>query len=127
MTPSDFRAIFPEFADTTVYTDSAISAQMAMADAYTDPTTWDVFYTEGVANFVAHRLAMGALRAAAAAGGAIPGLSYDATYKMVGSATVMYDAVMIRAKAQDEFMYTTYGQKFAQLARRLGTGALTLP
>lgn len=57
MTPSTFKALFPEFSDDM---NSTVQAFIDLSAPYFDPERWGDFLSEGMACFVAHRMAVAA-------------------------------------------------------------------
>lgn len=120
MTAVEFKVWFPEFTSTA---DATVSLWLTRADPWFDVTRWDSFYSEGLANWVAHQLTIAARQAAeTAAGGVGPG---DITSKSVGDVSVTRSAAIVERQASDPMLRTTYGQRYAELRDLVGIGAWT--
>lgn len=118
MTPSDFKTLFPEF---TTETDARVQLFIDRADPHFDIERWDDLYPEGVANFVAHNMALA--NAQTAQGGSVGAMSNDNMLKKVGDIQVMKDTGLLNKQAENPFMRTLYGQQYLYLRRIVGMGA----
>lgn len=118
MTPSEFKALFPEFKNQP---DAVVQAQLTRADNYISENIWAEWYSEGVGFFVAHQLAISCQRASTKGSD-----SGDATSKSVGDVSVTKSGEMQKAKMENPFLRTTYGQEYYRLARLVGIGAVAV-
>jgi len=119
MTPTEFKARYPEFASTA---DAVVAAVIADADPFFDVTRWGDFYAQGLAAFTAHELTI----AAAAALGDASALDAAAiSQKRVGDVSVSYSVTMMQAGVDDPYQRTRYGQRYASLRDMVGMGAVT--
>lgn len=119
MTPADIKARYPEMAS---FTDPQIQIVITDAVPWFDVDRWGGFYEQGVAAFVAHTLTVDK-RTAAGGGNAASG---PQSQKSVGDVSVSY-AVPQFTKPTDAFWATTgYGQRYLQLRRLVGLGALAV-
>lgn len=116
MTAAEFKAIFPAFVSTN---DDTVSAAIALAAPWFNVDRWGGFYSEGLANWVAHNLTVNAPGYAAANAGA-----GDATDKQVGSVRISRGETLLKAQMGDPFMRTAYGQRYRYLAGLVGIGAV---
>lgn len=118
-TSSEIKQRYPAFASVP---DATI--QMAVGDAlpWFDEIRWGDFYAQGVAAFVAHMLAQDQASAkSSSAGSAGP-----VAMKKVGDVQVQY-AIPTFSKATDSFYASTpYGQRYLQLRRLVGLGAVAV-
>jgi Protein of unknown function (DUF4054) len=108
MSPADFIAAFPEFASES---EARISALMALAGPYFDVARWGAFYSAGLGNFVAHRLATqnaGRL-----------GADATTTEERVGELSAATD---VKVALDDPFLTTQYGREYRMLANMIGAG-----
>lgn len=128
LTAADFRAIFPEFADTTAYPDTRIAFVLTEAGLRLLPSVWGELLDTGTAYFVAHRLAVASPVKASSAGGTgtasvapAPGV---VTSKAVGSVSKSMDVSIGAIKDAGEWNATTYGREFAGLAATVAAGAM---
>lgn len=116
MTASEFKAIFPAFVATN---DDTVSAAIALAAPWFNVDRWGRFYSEGLANWVAHKLTVDAPSNAGANNG-----GGDATDKQVGSVRISRGETLLKAQMDDPFMRTAYGQRYRYLAGLAGMGAV---
>lgn len=119
MTPGEFRTALPAFTDET---DATIQAALDASVPWFDVSRWGGFYSEGLANWVAHKIVTDRPAASAAsAAAASPG---DATDKQVGSVRISRGASIIEKQMADPFLKTGYGQRYRYLAKLVGIGAV---
>ena len=109
MDASDFAAAFPTANATR------INEIIAGAAPWFDVAGWGAFYTEGLWNFVAHRLSI------ELGGPTSVQQSADAriTSKTVGQASISRDP---KFSAGDTFQLTVYGQRYAEIRDMVGLG-----
>ena len=121
MTPSDFKNQFPEFASET---DARVQLFIDKAAPHFDFDRWDDFYQDGVANWVAHNLAMA--NAQTAQGGAVQAMTNDNLVKKVGDVQVTKDTELLNKQTDTPFYRTLYGQQYLYLRRMVGRGAFSV-
>lgn len=126
--PSAFRAIFPEFSDTTAYPDARVQFALNEAALRLLPQVWGGLLDTGTAYFVAHRLALTSPVRAGVNGGPTqarlapaPGL---VTSSSVGSVSKGLDVSTSAVDGAGEWNATTYGREFAGLAATVAAGAM---
>lgn len=129
MDVTQFRKDFPEFADTAKYPNHQVTFWSALGEKTISSDRFGSVFTTAVQLYTAHNLTLAARAAIAAAAGGIPGAPSSglASSKSVGAVSVSYDtsAASVAAKAGDgEFATTTYGQRYRQLVRLFGAGAV---
>jgi len=118
-----FRAAFPEFADTTKYTDAMITFRATMGEALLNEERWGDLLTYGLYLFVAHNLVLDAKDEESAAAGRAPGLMAGVvTGKGVGGVSINYDAGHTQFENAGNFNMTKYGRDFWQLLQIVGMG-----
>lgn len=116
-TVSQIKARYPELDSTA---DEVVQLVIDDAVPWFDEVRWGTFYLQGFAAFVAHMIAMD--KRAAAGGQAAAG---PVQSKSVGDVSTAYASV--QWKASDAMFATTpYGQKYLQLRRLVGLGALAV-
>jgi len=120
MTPTEFKARFPEFA---AESDARVQLFITGADPMFDVQRWDSFYSLGVANYVAHALTVANAQAAASASGKLLDTS---TQKKIGDLSVSKSEMALMARLKDPFMATPYGVEYRRLCRIVGLGALAV-
>lgn len=116
MTPAEFKTRFPEFASET---DARVQILLDDAAPAFEVDRWDTYYSAGVSNYVAHKLAVAN---AQAAGGTAGLLADDKTMKKVGDLQVQRSEAALLRKMDDPFMTTTYGQEYRRLMKLVGAG-----
>lgn len=121
MTPTEFKARFPEFSSET---DGRVQLFINDADPLFDQSRWDDLYSVGLANLVAHELVVANEQTAAA--GKIGRLANDTLTKKVGDVQVTKDTMLLNKQAQNPYMRTSYGQKYLQLRRLVGMGGVSV-
>lgn len=126
ITPAQFRADFPEFANTTVFPDGQITFWLKWAYIMVRADRWMEALDLGIELFVAHNLVLEALAQKAAAGGGgagIPGAQGGVvTSKQVDKVSVSYDANAGLILDGGDWNLTTYGTRFLRMARMMGAG-----
>jgi Protein of unknown function (DUF4054) len=121
MTPSDFKIQFPEFAGEA---DARVQLFIDKADPHFDAERWRTMYSDGVANFVAHSLALA--NAQSAQGGSVAAMTNDNLNKKVGDVQVTKDTGLLNKQADNPFYRTLYGQQYLYLRKQVGMGALSV-
>lgn len=122
-----FRAAFPEFADTTKYSEESITFWAGIAEIQVRQSVWKRLWTQGTYLYVAHEITLAAQNVQAAANGGSPGQqSGPASSKTVGSMSVAYDSANTAEKDAGWWNMTTYGKQFIRLTRIVGAGVRQL-
>lgn len=117
MTPTEFKTQFPEFSTET---DARVQLFIDRSAPHFDVARWDDLYTDGVANFVAHELALA--NAQTAQGGGVRAMTNDNLTKKVGDVSVTKDTALLNKQADNPFYRTLYGQKYLYLRKQVGAG-----
>ena len=126
MDVAQFRLDFPEFADDAVYTDSMIGFWDGIAQKMVDVTRWGDLYSQGIALFVAHNIALQARNVAGSGSGGSGFVTGAVSQKSVGDVSVSYDNNIAKLDNAGQWALTIYGQQYLQLARMIGAGAVQL-
>lgn len=122
-----FRAAFPEFADTTKYPTESITFWATVAETQVRQRAWRKLYAQGVMLYVAHEMVLANQNVKAAKVGGSPGQSGGiAQSKAVGSMSVTYDSAQTTEKDAGWWNLTNYGKQFIHLSRIVGAGAVQL-
>lgn len=122
MTPSEFKALLPEFTNET---DIRIQLLLDRSVPYFDVARWGSFYNDGVMYWVAHEITLANLMASK--GGPVKAAkTMDVVRKRVGEIDVMRDSSLVNKGAENQYLRTEYGQRFLQLRRLAGMGAVTV-
>lgn len=116
---SDIKARYPALSDIS---DPTVSVAIADAAPWFDEQRWGSFYAQGVAAFVAHTLTADKAAAKSASGGA----SGPVVEKKVGDVVIKYSPTSYRKDTDASFATTIYGQRYLQLRRMVGMGAVAV-
>ena len=126
MTPSEFRAQFPEgeFNSLDSFPDDYVQQKLDMAVPMFNVNRWkdSGFYSEGVANYVAHTIVVGKARAAR---GTSQINSGNVTEKHVGPVGATYDGELLNLQAKDTMMTSDYGRRYCELRDLVGMGGIS--
>jgi hypothetical protein len=132
---SDFRAYYPEFADTSEWPDADVTRYLEEADSETGSTRWGQYKTSptsfrarGLYAYAAHKLVLSEMRKKAVAAGQAPQAMNQVSSKQVGDESIQYAVPQpegAQAQSVGDLDSTLYGQEFLRLRRRAGTGAAT--
>lgn len=121
MTPADFKIRFPAFV-----AEPEARVQMFIDDA--DPAFnvcyWGGFYEVGLANYVAHNLAIA--NYLATVGSSAAKMSTDTIEKKVDMVSVKKSEILINAAASNPYMRTQYGQQYLYYLDLIGVGAVAV-
>lgn len=117
MTPSEFKAAFPD-GEFNSLTDQYIQTFLTRAANQMNEARWGRWYSEGLANCTAHFI----VRSKSQAAKSLAPDAGDVTEKHVGPVGLSKDGQLLNAQARDPFMSTTYGQQYVFLRQLVGTG-----
>ena len=120
MTASEFKALFPQF---TSESDARVLIFMGLAAPHFDVTRWGDFYSEGLANWVAHSIVVA--NAEATASTSVIDAD-DATTETFSRISTTRSPELAKMSATDPFMRTTYGRRYAYLRRMVGLGGVVV-
>ena len=123
MTPAEFKVLFPQFV---AEDEDRIQVFLDLAVPYFNEDRWGAFYTEGLANLVAHSIVTANAEQAAFAAAPNQLQAGDVSSKSVGSVSVGRDGTLLNKQAADPFLRTTYGQRYAYLRRKAGMGGIAV-
>lgn len=121
MTPAEFKVRFPEFASET---DQRVQLFIDDADPLFDQERWGDLYPAGVANLVAHELALA--NAQTAQGGSVASINTDDLTTKVGDVQVTKDTMLLNKQAENPYLRTFYGQKYLNYRKIVGLGAVSV-
>lgn len=120
-TIADFHARFdagePAFVGLS---DAVIAYWLADSANYLNAPRWDVWYSDGLLNLAAHEIVMQLWQASKGGGVAV---AHEYESKSIGGISAARGQGLAR-EAADRFQRSTYGQRYAQLRRLVGAGAL---
>jgi hypothetical protein len=123
VTPSEFRAQFPEgeFNSTSSFPDVYVQKFLDAAVPMFNVARWASFYSEGLGCYVAHAIVVSKARAAR-------GLVVDGgnlSSKSVGGVSASYDSTLLNKQASDTLMGTSYGRRYCELRDMVGMGGIS--
>lgn len=117
MTPSEFKAVFPD-GEFNALDNSYIQKFLDKAVPYFNVTRWGAHYSEGLANFVAHRIVVSKAQAALA----LQVDSGNVTEEHVAAVGHSMDGNLLNKQAEDPFLTTNYGREYAARRDLVGIG-----
>lgn len=121
ITSADFKIQFPEFA---AIDDDRVQYWITKSATYIGPNEWGTFYDEGVAYWVAHRIASGLQNVATQTESPD---EVGAIMKKAGDTAIQFsDKVALAKLTGDSYLSTEYGQYFLQLRRTIGFGMISV-
>lgn len=118
MTPPDFQSLMPAFKDVPV---PDVQRWLDRADPYFNVGRWGLLYSDGLANWVAHKLEM---EGTAANLPVIPIIRNIATNKRVGSEQIAYSEAALAAVMSEPMNATSFGREYLTLRDQVGMGAI---
>lgn len=125
MTPTEFRALFPEFADTARYSDAAVQFRLNIAVQLVNAERWGQMADQGVGWVAAHFLSLMVRAVKYNAFGKAPGQSSGVvSSKSVDGVSVSYDTQLTTLEGGGHWNATVYGVQYLQFARLFGAGPL---
>ena len=125
VTVASFRANFPEFADTSIYPDAAITRFIVLAANFLNPRQWGAIVDYGTELWVAHNITISGEKIKT---GDVASLGAPITEKHVGEVGYSQSPGLLLQGQGDIGLYakTTYGLQFWQLMNLVGTGGIQL-
>ena len=117
-----FRIHFPEFANETVYPDSAIGFWSDFAEKILDSTRWGQFRAMGLELYTAHMLSINAGNQSGNPGQRVGVIAS----KSVGDISVSMDISAVTVQNGGHWNISNYGTRFKQIANLVGMGAVQL-
>ncbi|WP_176317417.1 DUF4054 domain-containing protein [Burkholderia vietnamiensis] len=127
MDASQFRQSFPEFSDTTTYSDSLVQFWMTVAVSLVNAERWGELTDLGVALVTAHHLALAVKDQKMAAVGGVPGqVTGPQSSKAVDKVSASYDTAAVAIKDGGFWNATMYGVRYLSLAMMMGSGGIQL-
>lgn len=123
MDNTEFRSMFPEFADEQKYPDIMLDTWSAVAVTQLNENRWGDLYNQGIRLYTAHNIVLSRKNLVAAEKGKDPGgQSGILSSKSVGDVSGSYDTHAVTFENAGNFNLTTYGRDFWQLAQIVGMG-----
>lgn len=128
ITPTQFRADFPEFADSTVYTDGMVTFWAGVAVNLINECRWGKLAMQGAELILAHYLDLQAQDVASVGNGGAPGQSSGPIASMaVDKVNIAFDANVAAIEGGGAWNLTSYGTRYLTLALLVGAGGMQLP
>lgn len=125
MDAATFRTNFPEFADTTVYTNAQVNFWLSVAVSLVNADRWYDLYDQGVQLCLAHHLVLAVRNVKTTANGGMPGTVQGVqTAKAVDKVSVSYDASKIQNDDAGFWNMTAYGIQYWNLVQMVGAGGI---
>ena len=116
-----FRAVFPEFSNSTTYSDAQITFFLTQGTNVMNANIWGTLFDQGVGYYIAHNLVLAQRRAKSVASGGTPGVTQGAvSSKGVDKVNVSYDTNSVALEKGGMYNQTDYGIQFLQLSRMAG-------
>ena len=123
VTLRQFRQMFPEFADSSVFLDEQVQPWLSLANQSLNPWRWRQYYARGVGLMVAHELALSRMAQLQAQRGGAPGFGIGmVASKAVNGVSVSYNTSIGIVEGGADLNLTIYGMQLLRLARLIGTG-----
>jgi len=127
VTINQFRELFMEFSDSSVFLDEMIEPWLIIACSLLDPRRWGSVFTMGVGLFVAHQLTLRRQAILVANRGGVPGLSVGIVQsKSINGVSVSYNTSMGLIANAGDWNLSVYGIQFIGFARMFGSGGVQL-
>lgn len=118
-----FRAMVPEFADSSIYLDSDILTWLTAAAQLLDPDRWRTLLNIGIAQFTAHNLVLDRQSQKTAQRGGIPGQTAGIiSGKSLGGGSISYDTQSGVETDAGYWNLTMYGRRFYRYMTLVGMG-----
>lgn len=121
----DFRTIFPEFADSTKFSDVQLNVALHDAEEETGGSCWGSYTQYSIKqramfNFAAHKLVSNKFRTQQVAMGAAPSFAAPLSSQSVKDESQSFAVPTDFSSADAGLMATSYGQEFLRLSKKVG-------
>jgi hypothetical protein len=125
VTVASFRNDFDEFANSTTYTNGAITYWLNLAVQLFNPAVWSTLLDTGTELFIAHNLVLEQQATNSVNNGGVPGInSGPLNAKGVDKVHAGYDTGASTIEGFGNFNLTTYGTRLAWLVNMVGIGGI---
>lgn len=122
---AQFRLDFPQFTNTSTYTNSMCTYWSTLAEKLHAEDRFGDVYTNIIELYTAHCITLQAAEIATANQGGFPaGMAGAVTSKTVGDVSVAYDSQYSFENNAGWFNSTLYGRQYLQLAKMYGKGGI---
>lgn len=126
-TARQFRAMFPEFSDSSTFLDEVICMWLSLYADSLNACRWKQYYNYGIFLATAHAIALGRQAQKQVATGMTPGYGVGViSGKSAGSVSISYDTSAGRLDGGGDWNLTVYGIRFLGLARMIGSGGVQI-
>lgn len=126
-TVAEFRSAYPEFQNTAVYPDAAITYWISVSTLFVNPCVWEDKFGFGCSLWTAHNLVLQQQALGAAQAGGYPGISKGAiSSEGAGAVSLSYDTASVSEPDAGAYNLTTYGKEFIRYARIMGAGVFQI-
>lgn len=133
VTEAQFRADYPQFADTTIYPSNQVVYWLTVATVMTSGSAangnmlWGTLLPIGIELFTAHFVTLMGMQLKTAQVGGIPGLSKGPiSSESPGAVSVSYDTNAAMEENAGHWNETQFGRQFIRLAKMVGAGAVQI-
>ncbi len=127
MDNSAFRSSFPEFSDTSIYTDGQLNFYGGMATKLLNADRWSDMLEEATQLFVAHHLALAEREKRTADAGGVAGkVVGQQTSKTADKLSASYDTAAVSIENAGYWNATSYGIRLYQMAQWFGAGGVQI-
>ncbi|MBN9359824.1 DUF4054 domain-containing protein [Herbaspirillum huttiense] len=125
MDSATFRQHFPEFEDAGIYPDAQVTFWLTVAENLVNRVRWGGLADQGVELVTAHHLVLARRDELATSVGGVPGLmTGPQSSKSVDKVSASYDTNAATVDGAGFWNLTTYGVRYASLAKLFGAGGL---
>ena len=123
VTPTTFRAAFPEFKDPTLYPDTEIQFWLDLSPNLLNANRWGALFNFGVQLFTAHNLSLQYSAVKAGQLGAQPGVvNGPQTAGSVDKVSYSRNPGLVMDPKNGHWNLTTYGLRYLALVNMIGAG-----
>lgn len=123
VTVASFRDAFPEFQDTSLYTDPSVQFWLDLTPNLLDVNRWGALFDAGSQLFIAHNLSIQFVANAKAAVGDNPGaIEGPVSSGSVDKVSYSRDNGAAMDPGNGHWNLSSYGLRYIQLARMIGAG-----
>jgi hypothetical protein len=127
VTPAQFRAVLPEFADSTRYPEAQLTFWLGVSESFVNARRWGALADLGIALCTAHHLVIAARDQADAARSGAPGhVKGPMASFSVDTVSTGYDTGAVTLAEAGFWNSTAYGVRYLTLARSMGAGGVQL-
>jgi hypothetical protein len=120
-----FRSDFPEFSNSGIYADSAVTFWLNLGVQLFDPAVWSTLVDMATELFIAHNLVLEQQAGNSVNNGGVPGInSGPLSSKSVSKVSASYDSGASTLEGWGNFNLTVYGTRLATFMQMAGQGGI---